>query len=139
MIDYLNPHHIYPDTQAAPDLGMEVKRDEKEINKMADKQVAISKMETPTQADIDMAIDRMVDFQSYIETDYQENGTANEDNPDFESDMKAFDTALHALRDARDRQGCWYCEDGSGQVADRPDKPPVEANYCGVCGRPVGS
>ena len=28
MIDYLNPHHIYPDTQAAPDLGMEVKRDE---------------------------------------------------------------------------------------------------------------
>ena len=36
MIDYLNPHHIYPDTQAAPDLGMGVKRDEKETNKMAD-------------------------------------------------------------------------------------------------------
>ena len=26
MIDYLNPHHIYPDTQAAPDLSAEVKR-----------------------------------------------------------------------------------------------------------------
>lgn len=36
MIDYLNPHHVYPDTQAAPELGMEVKRDEKEINKMTD-------------------------------------------------------------------------------------------------------
>lgn len=27
MIDYLNPHHVYIDTQAAPDLSMEVKRD----------------------------------------------------------------------------------------------------------------
>lgn len=26
MIDYLNPHHIYPDAQAAPDLSVEVKR-----------------------------------------------------------------------------------------------------------------
>ena len=28
MIDYLNPHHVYIDTQAAPDLSMNVKRDE---------------------------------------------------------------------------------------------------------------
>ena len=28
MIDYLNPHHVYIDAQAAPDLSMNVKRDE---------------------------------------------------------------------------------------------------------------
>ena len=27
MTDYLNPHHVYIDTQAVPDLSMEVKRD----------------------------------------------------------------------------------------------------------------
>ena len=36
MTDYLNPHHVYIDAQAAPDLGVEVKRDEKEIQKMTD-------------------------------------------------------------------------------------------------------
>lgn len=30
MIDYLNPHHIYIDSQAAPDLNAEVKRDDAE-------------------------------------------------------------------------------------------------------------
>ena len=28
MIDYLNPHHVYIDTHNAPDLSVEVKRDE---------------------------------------------------------------------------------------------------------------
>jgi len=28
MTDYLNPHHVYIDTQAVPDLSMNVKRDE---------------------------------------------------------------------------------------------------------------
>ena len=28
MIDYLNPHHVYIDAQAAPDLSANVKRDE---------------------------------------------------------------------------------------------------------------
>ena len=36
MIDYLNPHHVYIDAHNAPDLGVEVKRDEKEIQKMTD-------------------------------------------------------------------------------------------------------
>lgn len=28
MIDYLNPHRIYPDAQSVPDLSMKVKRDD---------------------------------------------------------------------------------------------------------------
>lgn len=32
MIDYLNPHHVYIDAQAAPDLSMEVKRDECDLS-----------------------------------------------------------------------------------------------------------
>jgi hypothetical protein len=36
MIDYLNPHHVYIDAQSAPDLSMEVKRDENIIPKTVD-------------------------------------------------------------------------------------------------------
>jgi hypothetical protein len=34
MIDYLNPHHVYIDAQAAPDLSMKVKRDANIIPEM---------------------------------------------------------------------------------------------------------
>lgn len=32
MTDYLNPHHVYIDTQAAPDLSMNVKRGDTTAN-----------------------------------------------------------------------------------------------------------
>jgi hypothetical protein len=32
-------------------------------------------------------------------------------------------------------QGCWYCNDDVMQVADSPNKPPINATYCGLCGR----
>jgi hypothetical protein len=38
MIDYLNPHHVYIDTQAAPDLSMNVKRSVNDMPKTIDNQ-----------------------------------------------------------------------------------------------------
>ena len=32
-------------------------------------------------------------------------------------------------------QGCWYCNDDVMQVVDSPNKPPIHATYCGLCGR----
>lgn len=32
-------------------------------------------------------------------------------------------------------QGCWYCNDDVMQVVDSPNKPPINATYCGMCGR----
>lgn len=32
-------------------------------------------------------------------------------------------------------QGCWYCNDDVMQVVDSPNKPPINATYCGLCGR----
>lgn len=59
----------------------------------------------------------------------------------YSRDIDAYDTALTALREpALDKNGlarcgCWYCEDGVMQVSDSPNKPPVEAKYCGLCGK----
>ena len=55
----------------------------------------------------------------------------------------ATDTVIAALRgpdpdtgDVGKRvQGCWYCNDDVMQVADSPNKPPINATYCGLCGR----
>ena len=32
-------------------------------------------------------------------------------------------------------KGCWYCNDDVMQVVDSPNKPPINATYCGLCGR----
>ena len=32
-------------------------------------------------------------------------------------------------------KGCWYCNDDVMQVVDSPNKPPINATYCGMCGR----
>ena len=66
--------------------------------------------------------------------------------------QEAINMAIAALRDAlREKQqrqpdpdtgnvgkrvrGCWYCNDDVMQVVDSPNKPPINAAYCGLCGR----
>lgn len=53
MIDYLNPHHVYIDAQAVPDLSMNVKMDdaEKGIELMGNR---INQHETPAERIIRM-------------------------------------------------------------------------------------
>ena len=49
---------------------------------------------------------------------------------------EAFMMAIAALRGGGESQaGCWYCADGVMMVGDSPNKPPVRANYCVLCGR----
>ena len=44
---------------------------------------------------------------------------------------EAYGLAIKRLRG----QGCWYCNDDVMQVVDSPNKPPINATYCGLCGR----
>lgn len=47
MTDYLNPHHVYIDTQAAPDLSMNVKRDEAQNMRQLPANIVPETVDTP--------------------------------------------------------------------------------------------
>ena len=85
---------------------------------------------------------RLRSHQAFCE--YVENG--NQENEEAALDVLAYDMAIAALNEVGSpttkldenglaRCGCWYCEDGAMQVSDSPNKPPVEAKYCGLCGK----
>ena len=113
---------------------------------MSDKQVAISKTETPTQSDIERAIAYLskMEEEKAIKAGWTYGGTKG--MREAESEQELLNTALHALRDARDRQGCEYCifpSDDCETTAfhTKPDwilndrNDCIEANFCPACGK----
>ena len=56
MIDYLNPHHVYIDTQAAPDLSVEVKRGDTTANIVPK---TVETLHNPARTDADKGVELM--------------------------------------------------------------------------------
>lgn len=62
MIDYLNPHHVYIDTQAAPDLSMNVKRDEAQNMRQLPANIipeTVDTLHNPARTDADKGVEIM--------------------------------------------------------------------------------
>ena len=56
MIDYLNPHHVYIDTHNAPDLSMNVKRDDTTANIIPE---TVDNLHNPARTDAEKGIEIM--------------------------------------------------------------------------------
>ena len=56
MIDYLNPHHVYIDAQAAPDLSMNVKRGDITANIVPK---TVDTQHNPARTDADKGVELM--------------------------------------------------------------------------------
>ena len=56
MIDYLNPHHVYIDAQAAPDLSMNVKRADTTATIVPE---TVETLHNPVRTDADKGVEIM--------------------------------------------------------------------------------